>query len=66
MLHKEQEAKTKDLDMTLKIVKELGDKLKSEKAFKDFGYVLKRDLVNVYKNKNLEGLSDEEDVLLLI
>ena len=66
-LHKEHEAKTRELDTTLKIVKDLGDQLKTEKSFKDFGYVLKRDLVNVYRNKNAEGQqSDDEDVLLLI
>jgi hypothetical protein len=33
-------------------VKDLGEKLKTEKSFKEFGYELKKDLVNVYKNKN--------------
>jgi hypothetical protein len=51
-------------------IKELGDQLKNDKSYMQFGYVVKQDLINVYKkNKNSDdhqGSESEDDVLLLI
>jgi hypothetical protein len=42
----------------------MGEKLKSDASYIQHGYVVKQDLINVYKNE--ENNSSEDDVLLLI
>lgn len=71
-LEEQQESKAQELDYCLTQIKELAEQLKKDESFKKYGYVLKQDLVNVYKNKRnlLEEMNSEEttqdDVLLLI
>ena len=48
-IEKEQHKANKDLDMCLSQIKQLGDQLKNDKSYKQFGYVVKQDLINVYK-----------------
>jgi hypothetical protein len=71
MVHFTQDTKNNELDICLKQMKESRDQLKETQLFQDYGYVLKKDLINVYlnKKKNKAYKSDEEsddDVLLLI
>lgn len=51
-------------------MQELRDQLKQTQSFKDFGYVLKQDLINVYLKKRRarhgESEDSDDDVLLLI
>lgn len=61
---RQQEATSKQLDICLHEIKEMGEKLKSDASYIQHGYVVKQDLINVYKNE--ENNSSEDDVLLLI
>ena len=65
-IEKEQKKANQNLDACLSQIKDLGDQLKNDKSYKQFGYVVKQDLINVYK-KNKENTQDsDDDVLLLI
>jgi hypothetical protein len=58
------ESSSKDLDICLRDIKEIGEKFKSNPSYVEHGYVIKQDLINVYKND--ENNSQEDEVLLLI
>lgn len=45
-------------------MKELGEKLKKDPSYIEHGYVVKQDLINVYKND--DNNSSDDDVLLMI
>jgi len=47
-------------------MKDLGDQLKNDKSYKQFGYVVKQDLINVYKKNKENTQESDDDVLLLI
>ena len=77
-IQRQQESKTRELECCLRDIKKLRDELKETEIFRDFGYVLKKDLINVYleqkkarsKQKasgSIKSIEEsEEDVLLLI
>lgn len=65
-MEKEREQAQADLDTCLSQIKELGEKLKKDKSYLQFGYVVKQDLIDVYKKDDNESCSSEDDVLLLI
>ena len=61
--------------MGLRQIKDLREQLMSEPCFNQYGYVLKQDLIDVYRNKKVKVSNDhkqgeqsdsEDDVLLLI
>lgn len=61
--------------MGLRQIKDLREQLMSEPCFNQFGYVLKQDLIDVYRNKKVkhsleqkqgDQSESEDDVLLLI
>jgi len=52
------------LDFCLYEIKEMGKIQKSNESYIQHGYVVKQDLINVYKND--DNNSSEDDVLLLI
>ena len=56
--------KNKELKSCLQEMKELGEKLKKDPSYIKHGYVVKQDLINVYKND--ENNSSDDDVLLMI
>jgi hypothetical protein len=66
VIEKERELGQQDLDVCLNQIKELGEKLKKDKSYIQFGYVVKQDLIDVYKKEDNESCSSEDDVLLLI
>lgn len=65
-IEKEREQAQTELDVCLSQIKELGEKLKKDKSYIQFGYVVKQDLIDVYKKEENESSSSEDDVLLLI
>lgn len=64
-IEKEQQKANKDIDVCLSQMKDLGDQLKNDKSYKQFGYVVKQDLINVYK-KNKENTQESDDEVLLL
>lgn len=64
-IEKEQQKANKEIDVCLSQMKDLGDQLKNDKSYKQFGYVVKQDLINVYK-KNKENTQESDDEVLLL
>jgi hypothetical protein len=65
-IEKEQQKANKEIDVCLSQMKDLGDQLKNDKSYKQFGYVVKQDLINVYKKNKENTQESDDDVLLLI
>ena len=63
---RDHEQKNKELEQCLKHLQVLSKQIKETELFQQYGYVLKKDIVNVYQRQKNNNQYMEQDVLLLI
>ena len=55
------EQQSNSLDECLRQIKAMTDQLQNDKSYQKYGYILKQDLIDVYKNKKKEKAKRKEN-----